>query len=149
MFDFFAVSIAQIRPGDGEYLAALALRDTILRRPLGLSFTAEEMAKEEGCIHLVGVIGAEVVATLLLQPLDPATVQMRQVAVRADLQGQGIGRRLLLAAEAAAREQGFTRLMAHARETALAFYERNGYAPEGDIFTEATILHRAVTKILC
>ena len=148
MVDLALIRFAEILPGSVEYAAALVLREEVLRRPLGLSFTPEEMAKEPGCVHLVGLLRGEVVATLLLEPLDAATVLMRQVAVRPALHDGGIGGRLLVAAEAAARVRGFTRLMAHARAAALAFYERNGYAAEGEFFIQATIAHQTVAKAL-
>jgi GNAT superfamily N-acetyltransferase len=148
MLDLSGFRCVEVDLGSPEYVAMLGLREAVLRRPLGLSFTAEEVAREVGCIHLAGFLGEEVVATLLLQPHDAATVQMRQVAVSPGLQGSGIGARLLLAAEDAARRRGFRRMVAHARMTALAFYERHGYTPEGEIFVETTIPHRMVTKAL-
>ena len=36
--------IARIEYGSADYAQALALRDLVLRRPLGLQFSAEELA---------------------------------------------------------------------------------------------------------
>ena len=57
---------------------------------------------------------------------------MRQVAVVGDLQGQGIGTALVKRSEAMARELGFRRMILHARETAVAFYEKLGYTKVGE-----------------
>jgi predicted GNAT family N-acyltransferase len=131
-----------------EYVAAIRLREAILRKPLGLVLSAEEMAAEPECRHFVGVMGTDVVATLLLKPLDAQTVKMRQVAVEPAMQGSGIGAGLVRFAEAAARELGFKTIVAHARATAVPFYLRLGYATEGELFIENTIPHQLVTKAL-
>ena len=57
---------------------------------------------------------------------------MRQVAVVNDLQGQGIGKALVKYSEALAQRLGSCRMILHARETAVAFYERLGYRQCGD-----------------
>jgi hypothetical protein len=73
---------------------------------------------------------------------------MRQVAVVPELQGQGIGRAMVEYSEALARTVGFTRMILHARETAVAFYEKLGYAKVGERFVEVTIPHWAMAKRL-
>ena len=134
-----------------EHVAALRLREEILRRPLGLTITPAELERDQGCCHLGAFeeAGDTVpVAVLLLQPLEGGTVQMRQVAVAETRQRGGIGAALIAYAETFARGRGFTDLIAHARGTAVGFYERIGYRVEGEEFTEQTIPHRLVTKRL-
>ena len=134
--------------GTDDYRDALRLREIILRQPLGLTITAQDLAHEADCFHLGGFAGARLVAVLLLQPLDPRTVKMRQVAVAQGVQRSGVGAQLVAFAEQFARQKGYATLIAHARSTALGFYLRLGYAAEGDEFLETTIPHRLVTKAL-
>jgi predicted GNAT family N-acyltransferase len=143
-----APTFREIALDSDEHRAALRLRAAVLRAPLGLDWTEADQADEPVCIHLAGFIGDRLVATLLLKPLDAAMVKMRQVAVEPERQGTGLGAVLVGFAEAQARERGFSRMMAHARGTALPFYERLGYTTEGDDFLENTIPHRRVTKTL-
>lgn len=131
-----------------EYAQALRLREDVLRKPLHLVLTPDELVRDAGCFHLGGFDGTELKAVLLLQPVDEHTVQMRQVAVLPSLQGTGIGTQLIAFAERFARQQGCTLLIAHARNTALGFYLRLGYEASGEEFTEQTIPHRLVTKVL-
>jgi GNAT superfamily N-acetyltransferase len=142
------VTFHEVRVGSLEYRGAVRLREAVLRAPLGLTLSAEEMAVEPECHHFVGVAGEEVIATLLLKPLDAVTVKMRQVAVLPAWQGTGVGARLVRFAEEAARERGFRRIVAHARDTAVRFYQRLGYAVEGEPFLEQTIPHRLVSRAL-
>jgi GNAT superfamily N-acetyltransferase len=142
------LSFREIRIDSAEYRAAVRLRAAVLREPLGVEFTAEEIAAEPQCRHFAACEGQDVVATLLLLPLDAATAKMRQVAVRPDRQRGGVGAALVRFAEEWAREHGYREIVAHARETAVSFYERLGYQAEAETFLETTIPHRFVRKCL-
>jgi GNAT superfamily N-acetyltransferase len=142
------VTFREVTIGSAEYMAAVRLREAILRAPLGLVLSAEELAAEPACRHFVGLAGNEVIATLLLKPLDARTVKMRQVAVDPAWQRSGVGARLIRFAEEAALAHGFGEIVAHARGTAVGFYERLGYSAEGEVFLENTIPHRFVRKPL-
>lgn len=52
----------------------MALREEILRKPFGLSFSAEELDLEEEHIHIIGLIDNEIVATAVLVP-EASTVK--------------------------------------------------------------------------
>ena len=52
------------------------------------------------------------------------------------------------AVEQRAREIGHDRIRLNAQVSALDFYEALGYAAHGDVFLEADIEHRAMTKSL-
>jgi GNAT superfamily N-acetyltransferase len=63
----------------------------------------------------------------------PHRAEVQRVAVAADAQGEGVGRILMAAIEAAARERGITLLWltTHAGTDACAFYEAIGYTELG------------------
>lgn len=130
------------------YEDAFRLREDILRKPLGQAITEQKLMQEKHCFHLGGFDGTQLVAVLLLQPLAPPTVKMRQVAVDHELQRSGIGRQLITFAEEFAQQRDYGTMIAHARSTALGFYLRLGYTASGDEFMETTIPHRLVTKTL-
>jgi len=71
-------------------------------------------------------------------PPEPDTpgVQLRGMAVDKTLQSRGVGALLLAAGIERARSLGAINVWARARDTALAFYERNGMAIVGDTFTD-------------
>ena len=134
--------------GSAEYRDALRLREDILRKPLRLTITEQELTHDVDCFHLGGFDGTQLRAVLLLQPLDQHTVKMRQVAVSHDVQRSGVGAQLIAFAERFARQRSYGAMIAHARATALGFYLRLGYTAVGDEFIETTIPHRLVTKAL-
>ncbi|MEO6277553.1 GNAT family N-acetyltransferase [Roseateles sp.] len=66
----------------------------------------------------------------------PDTAILSQLAVHPDCRGLGVGERLIDAAEAWAREQGFAQLALDTAEPALALrrrYERRGYVAVGGV----------------
>ena len=140
--------LAWIEHGSTEYAAEVRLREEVLRKPLGLSFSPEQLAAECDSLHLVGWQGDRLVACLMLTPREEGVIQMRQVVVSPALQGQGLGRILVLEAERRALELGFTRMLLHARDTAIPFYERMSYQAVGPAFTEVGILHQEMEKEL-
>ena len=140
--------IREVVFGSPEYERMLALREAVLRRPLGLDLSAEDCAGEERQWHLVAIRQQVLVGCLVLVPLPGAAVQMRQVAVLPESQRAGIGSALVGYAEELARSRKRTSMLLHARLEAIPFYERLGYALEGDEFIEVTIPHRAMRKAL-
>ncbi len=131
-----------------DYQAAVALRRAVLRTPLGLDFTPDQLAAETADTHLVAFDGDTLVGAVVMTPYGNDTVKLRQMAVSPNTQGQGVGAALLKAFEAHAREAGLTGITLAARVTAQGFYERNGYAAEGGVFEEVTIPHIKMTKLL-
>jgi predicted GNAT family N-acyltransferase len=143
------MTIFPITFGTPEYDEAVALRYEVLRKPLGLDFLPEQLAEEWSDIHLAGFHSdGRLIAILLLTPLDSETVKMRQVAVSPELQGKGLGARLVEASESLALRYNFQTMSLHARETAVPFYLRLGYQIIGERFEEVTIPHFKMVKKL-
>ena len=137
-----------IKHGSKEYSQMVDLRFQILRKPLGLIFTPEELAAEKEDF-LLGCYEDELLeACCMLTKTDPKTVRLRQMAVSSNLQGKGIGRALMVFAENIARDHGFKRLTMHARESAAGFYEKSGYKICSDKFEEVTVPHYVMEKEL-
>jgi predicted GNAT family N-acyltransferase len=137
--------VAHNSPG---YWQTIDLRRRILRWPLGLDFTDDQLAAESSDIHIAAFDGDRLTGCLVLTPVDSDTIKMRQVAVEPDLQGQGIGAQMVRLSESVAAERGFNEMILHARDTAVPFYLRLGYELFGEPFEEVTIPHRKMRKAL-
>lgn len=134
--------------GSSEYQQMVKLRDTILRKPLGLGFTPEDLEKEKDNM-LIGAFDDErMLGCCMLVEEQPDIVRLRQMAVLNDLQGKGIGRALMNFAENLARDRGYKIIRMHARDNAVGFYEKVGYRVKGDKFIEITIPHYVMEKDL-
>ena len=134
--------------GSHLYRQTLALREAILRAPLGLTLTEDELSDDAMRQHFCAVALGAVVGTVSLRPLDEATVQLKQMAVAKARWREGVGTRLLRHAEAWAAEGGYQLMVIHARAGAEEFYARFDYATEGDPFEETTLPHVRMTKRL-
>lgn len=139
----------EIVHGSADYRQACALREALLRRPLGLAFSPEELQAESAQWHFGLFAGNELLACLSAVPADTGEVKLRQIAVRPETQGRGLGRNLMARAEAALVRRGCTAAWLHARAEAVGFYARFGYETEGDEFLELGIRHRTMRKFLC
>jgi predicted GNAT family N-acyltransferase len=142
------IAVIEALLGSDLYRQALRLREAVLRQPLGLTVTEEELADDAMRQHFCAVSYGIVIGTVSLRPLDEATLQLKQMAVAEDRRREGIGKRLLNHAEGWARGAGFLHLVLNARMGAEGFYARFGYVAEGEPFDENTIPHIRMTKLL-
>lgn len=134
--------------GTDEYRKMLALRDAILRKPLGLHFDSDELESEKKNLHIAAFEDDQMLGCCMLVQENDETVRLRQMAVMNDLQGKGIGRALMQFAENLARDRGYKKISMHARKNAAGFYEKMGYKKVGEEFTEITIPHYVMEKEL-
>ena len=131
-----------------EYKDMRALRMEILRKPLGLSFTKEDLEKEKDDIFLGAFEEEKILACCVLTKMDAGECKLRQMAVHPSMQQNGLGASLLHFAENVARDSGCSTMTMHARKTAIGFYEKQGYSVYGNEFEEVTISHVAMKKLL-
>lgn len=142
------ILVADAPCGSDLYRQSLALREAILRQPLGLTLTEEERADDAHRQHFCAVAHGAVLGSVSLKPLDSATLQLRQMAVAEDRRRKRIGTRLLARAEEWAREEGYLLIVLNARLGAEIFYARHGYLAQGEPFDENTVPHARMTKRL-
>jgi predicted GNAT family N-acyltransferase len=132
-----------------EYDQTVQLRDKILRKPLGLHFSEEQLAEEYADFHLAAFTHDWILrGCLVLTSKDEKTIKMRQVAVDEAVQKTGVGRQLVEASEILAQQKGFDTMELNARETAVPFYLKLNYAIQGEKFEEVGIPHFKMVKKL-
>jgi len=131
-----------------QYQDMIQLRNEVLRKPLGLVFSAEELEKEKENL-LIGAYEEDIMlGCCMLVEEGEDTVRLRQMAVLNDLQGKGIGKALMNFAENLARDRGYKKITMHARKNSVGFYEKMGYKLVGTEFEEITIPHFVMEKKL-
>ncbi len=132
--------------GSEDYHQSVALRDKILRKPLGLHYSKEFLQAEKDQYHLGLFLAGKMIGILLFKHEGEQLLKMRQVAIDEDFQGQGYGKKLVAYAEDFAREKGYRRISLHARLTAVPFYNRMGYKIASAEFLEIGIPHYKMEK---
>lgn len=137
-----------IEYGTKEYQQMIKLREDILRKPLGLIFSHDELEKEKDNLLIGAFEDGNILGCCMLVEEDHSMVKLRQMAVLNILQGKGIGRALMQFAENLARDHGYKVLTMHARKNAVGFYEKMGYEVKGNEFQEVSIPHFEMEKKL-
>lgn len=140
--------LKQIDHGNKEYQQMVQLRMEILRKPLGLSFTKEELDNEKDDILIAVFDENKILGCCILTKIDDRHIRLRQMAVQKNLQGKGIGESIISFAEIIARDKGYKILTMHARDTAIGFYEKFGYTTKGEQFEEVKTKHHIMEKRL-
>ena len=123
-----------------EQKQLIKLRQKVLRTPLGLRFSKEELQAEQNQLNIVAITDNIVIGGMLLVKEDHK-IKMRQVCVDPNFQSHGIGKKLLDFANIFAKENNFNAIYCHARLTAQNFYLTNGYQIISDQFLEVGLPH--------
>ncbi len=137
---------------DALYPQECALREDVLLGPIGYDmprFRSEFAGLEERFEHFVALVnhnGSDrVIGCAALVPDEPSkgVGRLTQMAVNLQRQGEGIGRRLVVAAESRAfGELGLRELVCHVPVTSLGFFQSLGWAIEDSVFQEAGVPHK-------
>lgn len=83
-------------------------------------------------IHMAAFDGDSVVSTVRLDPLADGTYNVRKMATKEALRGQGLGKLVLQAAEREAVSRGARGFQLDSRREAIGFYEQLGYRLTGE-----------------
>ena len=142
------VKIGLIEYNSEQYIESVALRQDVLRTPLGLKFTKENKTNDANELHVAASNGNALIGILLLRPISDDIVKMRQVAVKSSEQGKGIGKKMVAFCEALSKGMGFKQIELHARQVALNFYLDLNYEQIGETFLEIGIPHFKMIKNL-
>jgi len=142
------ISVRQVPYGSQDYLLCVALRQKILRDPLGIQLTPEEHLADREQVHLLARFRGQFAGTTVIHQVSgqPKTLFLRQVAVDEGFQGKGIGNQLIAYCEDYAIRYGFETIKLHSRVTAMPFYLKLGYQTEGEEYIEVTVPHITMFK---
>lgn len=127
---------------------AHTVRRHVFMEEQGVSEAVEMDGKDDAATHVVLTDDETPVATARLRFVDASTAKIERVAVLSDYRGDGLGDRVMDAAERVAVDRGATDAVLHAQVRVQRFYERVGYTAVGDTFEEADIPHVEMRKRL-
>lgn len=142
------MTFKQFALNSSEYRRSLVLRSAVLRLPLGLELSNKDLVGEENQLHFGLFEQEEILAVVVLKPINNHTMKLRQMAVANGQQGKGLGKQLIQQAEIVASSQNYKVIEMAAREAVVPFYQSLGYQTEGLVFTEIGIPHIKMTKAL-
>ena len=117
-----------------EWAAYYHLRYAVLRQPWQQPPGSERCPADDepGTRHALLLAPASAapaaLAVGMLQQTDARQGQLRFMAVAPEAAGTGLGSRVVAYLEQEAQAAGFAEIVLHARETAVGFYQKHGYA---------------------
>ena len=104
------------------------LRWLLLRAPWNQAEGSEVDAIEDQCFHVMAVDEINnVIAVARLQFNSNTEAQIRYMAVIREHERKGIGRELIKVMEQYAQKSSCKKIVLHAREPAIGFYQKLGY----------------------
>ncbi|MFT5121810.1 MAG: ribosomal protein S18 acetylase RimI-like enzyme [Kiritimatiellia bacterium] len=114
---------------EAELEAYYALRYETLRKPWNQPPTANQPEDDDTASHVAvrDASNGTLVAVARLHFNSPDEAQIRLMGVDVLYRGQGLGRMLMEHLEQVAQAQGAHRVILHARDYAVGFYEKLGY----------------------
>ncbi|HEX2608389.1 MAG TPA: GNAT family N-acetyltransferase [Flavisolibacter sp.] len=118
----------------------------VLLGPIGIPESYIDPEKEKQDQLIAAFEGKEMIGCCILTALGSEVVQLRQMAIRPDHQGKQLGRNLLAWAEEKAHSLGYVKVILHARDNVIPFYEKGGYTIFGEPFSEVGIGHHKMEK---
>lgn len=126
----------------------LELRRVVFIEEQGVPAGEEVDGLDPVCTHFLARLDGRPVGTARLWLTPDGRAKAQRVAVLQSLRGQGVGAALMAALEAEARGLGYADVVLGAQLTAVPFYLRLGYVPEGAVFLDAGIPHRTMRRAL-
>jgi predicted GNAT family N-acyltransferase len=145
------VPIASVTDADGPFAACLEIRRRVFTEGQGVSLELEFDGLDQDAEHFIAwqveAASTQPIGTARLRSVE-GHAKIERVAVLESARLLGVGRALMNAVEESARRSGMDEAVLHAQLAVIPFYEQLGYHARGEIFEEAGIAHRAMTKRL-
>ena len=103
---------------------------------------------DDQCRHYIATHRGNCVGTARARQLNDTEVKFERIAVLREHRKNGIGRLLMARAISDATHAGYRRAVLNSQVHAGPFYEKLGFKFKGDVFFEAGIPHRSMSKEL-
>lgn len=132
--------------GKSKYMPAIfALRHEVFVIEQHVPIELEIDEFDETAIHFLATIDEEVIGTLRML-VEGTCIKIGRVAVKENHRKLGIGKKMMEEAINYAKTNGCHTMILGAQLTVVPFYEKLGFAQEGEIFDDAGIDHIMMAK---
>ena len=133
-----------------DVATCLRLRWTVFVEEQGVppSLEVDEHDSATETVHALALLDGVPAGAGRFVPEGPGRVKIGRMAVIDDARGRGLGEALLAFLEEQALRQGATAATLSAQVHARGFYEKHGYAAQGEVFDDAGIPHVRMDKTL-
>jgi predicted GNAT family N-acyltransferase len=152
-----ATTEVTIKPIDneGDLFQALAIREVVFIEEQSVPESLERDDDDARAFHVLALAAKHAIGTGRLVPLTRPPLgetgdwgRVGRMAVLKSHRKLHVGSQLLTALEAEAQRRSMAGILLHAQLSAMEFYKRHGYAPDGGVFEEAGMPHLEMKKRL-
>lgn len=141
-----AITIQIVNTASAAYEQVWQVREEVLRKPLGMSLKNEDLSMDTEDFIFTATADDKVIGCVMLHPVTPDVMKLRQMAVYDEWQGKGVGRLLVQTAETYVKDNNYKKIILHARMVAVDFYSKMEYTITSAEFTEVGIPHMVMEK---
>ncbi len=125
------------------------IRVCVFQEEQGVDPALEFDGYDDDCVHFLAYLDDQAVGTTRIRYIEEDTVKIERLAVLSPARGQGVGTALMKEAIAVIKEQEkYKKIVVHAQVYVKNLYEKLGFQPIGDRFTEGEILHIKMVKFI-
>lgn len=129
----------------GEHEESIRMiRGTVFSDEQNVSPAIDFDGQDEAALHVLVSIGQKPCGTGRM--LEDGHIG--RIAVLREMRGQGLGRRVVEALIGEARARSYARVYLGSQTHAIGFYEKLGFTPFGEEYTEADMQHISMEKRL-
>ncbi len=125
------------------------IRVCVFQEEQGVDPALEFDGYDDDCVHFLAYLDDQAVGTARIRYIAEDTAKIERLAVLSRARGQGVGTALMKEAIAFIEEQEkYKKIVVHAQVYIKELYEKLGFQPIGDRFTEGEILHIKMVKFI-
>lgn len=129
-----------------EYHEMLQLRENVMRKPLGLLLSAEDVKDDNVRTHIGGYCNGVLICACSFKIIHRKIAHLYSVCVKQEFQNRGVGQQLMHFTEKYVKLLGAARLYVEGRESAKKFYQKCVFSPCGSEYIDMNILHQDMRK---
>lgn len=125
------------------------IRIRVFQQEQGVDPALEFDGYDDYCVHFIAYLAQKPIGTTRIRYIDEDTVKIERLAVLSTARGQGVGTALMKEAISFIKEQEkYKQIVIHAQVYVQSLYEKLGFEPVGDLFTEGEIIHIKMVKYI-
>jgi predicted GNAT family N-acyltransferase len=130
-----------------DFPAIQHIRQQVFQLEQDVPAALEFDGKDETAQQFLAYLNGQPVGTARVRLLDQ-TAKVERVAVLSAARGQGIGKAIMAKVLEFLVDAAIPTVQIHAQTRVQDFYEKLGFEPEGEVFTEAGIPHVKMRRLL-
>nr|AGF93404.1 acetyltransferase, GNAT family [uncultured organism] len=132
----------EIRPvkNEEEYRQVRRIREKVFIKEQGISRDCDNDGKDEGATHLIAKLKKEPIGTVRIRNINNKA-KLERISILKKYRNQGFGEKMVEEAIEYCKKKEVSEIFIHSLIDQKSFYEKIGFEPVGETFSEAGVEH--------